>query len=365
MKTEHTKGTILIAVLNWGLGHATRCIPIIQKLQESNFTPIIASNGMALALLKKEFPQIKHLELPSYQIEYPKRKILFKWKLIQSLPKIAKAVLDENKIVQEWINQYDIDGIISDNRLGCYSTKIPSVYITHQINVMTGSTTWFSSILHQYFIKKFNTCWVPDLQQSINLAGKLSHTQKGKLNLTYIGPISRFQKKERPIQYQLMIILSGPEPQRSLLETKLITEIVTFNGSVLFVKGIVTKDQIIERVRNTTYYNYMNSEQLEEALNESELILCRSGYSSIMDLAQLEKKVFFIPTPGQFEQEYLAEKLEADGIAPYMSQDYFSIEALNKTTLYSGFVNLETTVEWTALLNIFNKKTDSQFHKET
>jgi uncharacterized protein (TIGR00661 family) len=358
MKAENPKGTVLITVLNWGLGHATRCIPIIQKLQEHHFTPIIASNGAALDLLKKEFPELKHLELPSYQIEYPKRKMFFKWKLIQNLPKIARAVFDENKMVQEWIDLYPIDGIISDNRLGCFSTKIPSVYITHQINVITGTTTWLSSKLHQYFIKKFNCCWVPDHESTDNLAGKLSHSKNANLNVEYLGPISRFQKKVLPIQLQLMVILSGPEPQRGLLEAKLITEVVKFNGSVLFVKGIVDKEQTIEKIGNTIHYNYMNSQQLEDAMNGSEIVLCRSGYSSIMDLAKLEKKAFFIPTPGQFEQEYLAKKLEKEGIAPYLKQEDFTIESLDKISQYSSFIKKETKVDWNALFNVFIKKTD-------
>ncbi|WP_418264119.1 glycosyltransferase [Flavobacterium faecale] len=359
METRVSRQTILITVLNWGLGHATRCIPIINQLQEHHFTPIIASDGAALALLKKEFPELRHLELPSYKIQYPKKSRFFKWKLIQNTPQMVKAIFEENKIVNKWIDQFQINGLISDNRLGCYSSKVPSVYITHQINVLTGNTTWISTKLHHFFIQKYLECWIPDQAVEPSLAGILSHNKSNNLNLKHLGLLSRFTKKESPIKYQLLIILSGPEPQRSILETKLITEIGKFNGNILFVKGIIEKDQNITQIGKTTYYNFMTTSELELAINSSELILCRSGYTSIMDLAKLEKKAFFIPTPGQFEQEYLAQHLEINKIAPFTTQDGFSIEALNLVSSYQGFTKMETTVDWKKLFHIFNKKTDN------
>lgn len=177
MTLDSSSKTILIAPLNWGLGHATRCIPIIKALQENNFTPIIASDGIALELLKKEFPYIQTLQLPSYQIEYAKNGKNFKWKLIQSLPRMLEAIREEKKLVQKWVAKYEIDGIISDNRLGVFSSKIPSVFITHQLNVMTGNTTWFTSKLHQIIIKKYKQCWVPDVSGTPNLTGDLGHGQ--------------------------------------------------------------------------------------------------------------------------------------------------------------------------------------------
>ena len=155
MDLNSNNKTILIAPLNWGLGHATRCIPIIKALQENNYIPIIASDGIALELLKKEFPYIKTLELPSYQIEYAKNGKNFKWKLLKNCPKMIEAIWEEKKIIKKWIKKYKIEGIISDNRLGVISKKVPSVFVTHQLNVLTGNTTWITSILHQNIIKKY------------------------------------------------------------------------------------------------------------------------------------------------------------------------------------------------------------------
>ena len=347
--------TILIAPLNWGLGHATRCIPIIKALLENNYTPIIASDGIALALLKKEFPAVQTLELPSYHIEYAKNGANFKWKLIQNGPKMVRAILEEKKIIENWIEQYAIDGIISDNRLGVYSKKIPSVFITHQLNVMTGNTTWITSKVHQYIIKKYTECWVPDLEGSINLTGKLGHIESLSLKTKYIGPLSRLQKKLLPKKYDLLVILSGPEPQRGILENHLKNEIMRFKGNAIFIEGNVESEQKIVVKQNVTYYNFMNSSELEQAFNESEMVLCRSGYTTIMDLAQLRKKAFFIPTPGQYEQEYLAKKLKKEGLVPYANQSDFRMENIEEIQDYKGLPRLDSKIDWANLFEVFEK----------
>jgi len=347
--------TILIAPLNWGLGHATRCIPIIKALQENNYIPIIASDGIALELLRKEFPYVKTLRLPSYQIEYAKNAKNFKWKLLKNLPKMIEAIWNEKKKVKKWIKKYDIDGIISDNRLGVISKKVPSIFITHQLNVMTGNTTWITSKLHQNIIKKYDECWVPDFEETPNLTGKLGHIKKANFNLKYIGPLSRMKKKELPILFDLMIILSGPEPQRGLLEEKLKTEILHYSGRVVFIKGIIETEQKKEQIGNVTFYNFMNTRQLEQTFNESEMVLCRSGYTTIMDLTKLEKKAFFIPTPGQYEQEYLAEKLKKEGLVPFAKQDDFKIENLLEIENYKGLPHLDSPTDWTTMFEVFEE----------
>jgi uncharacterized protein (TIGR00661 family) len=353
MNLNSENKTILIAPLNWGLGHATRCIPIIKALQENNFTPIIASDGIALELLRKEFPYLKTLELPSYQIEYAKNAKNFKWKLMKNLPKMLEAIREEKNIVNKWIKKYEIDGIISDNRLGVFSNKIPSVFITHQLNVMTGNTTWITSKLHQHIIKKYKACWVPDVNTQLNLTGKLGHLGNNSLTLQYLGPLSRMHKMALPIQYDLMIILSGPEPQRGLLEAHLTEEVKRFDGKVVFIKGVIEAEQKKEQIENVTYYNFMKTRQLEQTFNESEKVLCRSGYTTIMDLVKLNKKAFFIPTPGQYEQIYLAEKLQKEGLVPYATQETFRIENLSQIEQFKGLPQLDNTINWEELFLVF------------
>ncbi|MCX7550991.1 glycosyltransferase [Xanthomarina sp. F2636L] len=347
---------ILITPLNWGLGHATRCIPIINALIENKFTPVIASDGMALEILKKEFPNLEHFELPSYHIIYPKNKHLFKLKLLQHAPKLLKAIKAEKKVIANLIKTKHIHGIISDNRLGAFNKQIPSVFITHQLQVLSGNTTWFSSKLHETYIRRFDECWVPDSKTAPNLGGKLSHGDIKNLLVKYIGPLSRFSKKEKVIEYDIMVLLSGPEPQRSLFEKKLLEELEHYSGKVLFVRGVVEAHQTIEKTGNLTLYNFMTSNTLENSLNASKLILSRSGYTTIMDLAKLGKQAFFIPTPGQFEQEYLAKRLDRLQLVPSCKQDDFKLSKLEKTSEYKGLSHFEKPIDYQSLFSLFQTK---------
>lgn len=347
---------ILVAPLNWGLGHASRCIPIIYALIEQGFTPVIASDGASLKLLKKEFPNAIFETLPDYNIEYSENGKDFRFKIFKQLPKLFFAIRKEKKIVEKIISKYALAGIISDNRPGIFSKKIPSVYLTHQVNVLSGSTSWISSKFHQYFIKKYAACWVPDVSESLNLSGILSHKNSNLKNIKFIGPITRFKKKNLPKKNDLLVILSGPEPQRTLLEEKLRIELTEFKGTILFVKGLVEAEQKKATQNNFTFYNYMEADELENAIQESDYIICRSGYSSIMDLAFLGAKTFLIPTPGQFEQEYLAKKLKKEGSVPSCAQHKFTLDKLQKIDIYTGFRTYNYTKNWSELFACFQSK---------
>jgi len=349
---------ILVAPLNWGLGHATRCIPIIKALLDHGHRPYIASDGVALSLLKKEFPELPTFELPSYKITYAEKGKHFKIKMIWDSPKVLKAIAKEKKAVKRLVIEHGLEGIISDNRLGAYYKKLPCVFVTHQLNVLSGNTTWMSSKAHQKIIKKFDACWVPDVEEKPNLTGKLGHLKKSKLNIIYLGPLSRFEKKDNPIKNDLMVLLSGPEPQRTMLEEKLLHELKDFEGNILFVKGKIEDEQVQEEIRipkgKILHYNFMKSDELENALNVSEKVLCRSGYTTVMDLAKLEKKAFFIPTPGQYEQEYLAKRMQKQGLVPFSKQEDFTLEDLLLIDEFDGLAQFESEVNYSSLFEIFS-----------
>lgn len=347
---------ILVAPLNWGLGHATRCIPIIKALIEHGYKPVIASDGVALKLLQKEFPGISTIELPPYNVTYAKKGKHFKLKLLTESPKLIKAIKDERKATKVIVEMHDISGIISDNRLGVYSTKVPSVFITHQLNVLSGSTTWLSTKMHQKIIKKINTCWVPDLEGEPNLSGKLGHPDYFDLPTKYLGPLSRFEKKNTKMINDIMVLLSGPEPQRTLLEEKLLKELMPYQGKVVFVKGVMEQQQTIKVLGNMTIYNFMTSDLLEKTINESALIISRSGYTTVMDLAKLNKKAFFIPTPGQFEQEYLAKRLTKLGIIPSCNQNEFSLKKLEDMESFTGLKAIDFEIDFKNLFILFEGK---------
>lgn len=351
-QVQHKK-RILIAPLHWGLGHATRCIPIINALISQDFEPVIASDGGALELLKKEFPQLSASELPSYNISYSKKNNGFKLKFLKASPHILKTIKRERKRVKQLVETEKLDGIISDNRFGVRYDGIPSVYITHQLNVLSGKTTWLSSKWHQKMVKKFDECWVPDFEQNPNLSGDLGHPKCLLNNIKYIGPLSRFKKQNLKKDIDILAILSGPEPQRTQLEKKLLFELKNKKNKVVFVRGLVEDKQHVTMIDNIEMYNYMTSNELETAINSSKLVVSRSGYTTIMDLAKLEKKAVFIPTPGQFEQLYLAKRLSKNLIIPSVEQKTFTFEDLNFNNTYSGFEALNSELNYKKLFSLF------------
>lgn len=327
------------------MGHATRCIPIINALLKANYEPVLASDGDALLLLQKEFPLLKTFELPAYNIVYPKKGKHLIVKLLMQLLHIISAIKKERKMVSQLIDIENIAGIISDNRFGVYSKKVPSVYITHQLKVLSDKTTFITSKIHQKFIKKFDECWIPDVEENPNFSGDLGHLKKSHFNLKYLGILSRFKPRHLEIKHDLMLLLSGPEPQRTLLENKLLKELQHFKGEIFMVRGVLNNASEIKAPGNFIIQNYLLANELENTINQSKVIVARSGYSTIMDLAALGKKAFFIPTPGQFEQEYLAKMLQENSVAPYAKQDEFTAAKLSDLTNFSGFTKVDSTVD--------------------
>lgn len=326
MQKKNVSTKVLVAPLNWGWGHASRCVPVIKTIQEMGLTPVIASDGDALMFLQKEFPGIETLELPSYHIKYGSS---FKWSMFLNIPSILKGIYKEHQAIKEYIHLYKTSllGIISDNRLGVFSKDVDSVYITHQLNIKAGMLSFLVNNFHHFFIKKHKECWVPDEVGSM-FSGELSMSKK--IKSTYIGMLSRLNKREIPTVYNVMILLSGIENQRNQLELTIASELSNYKGNVLLVRGTF-KPCDCKYPENITVVDYMLTEELEKAINQSETIVVRSGYSSVMDMAVLEKKVLYIPTPGQTEQEYLAKYLEAQNLGKSCAQKSFSIKNIEQT----------------------------------
>lgn len=347
------KKKILVAPLHWGLGHATRCIAIVRALENHGFEPILASDGAALALLQKEFPHLLALELPSYHIEYPKNGRFFWLNMVCRLPKIIKAVGLEKKLIRQWVVDFGLSGIISDNRFGVFSSQIPSVYVTHQLWVFSGITSCISSFLHRFFMKKFKQIWVPDFEKAPFVSGKMGHLKKTTLAIRYLGILSRFEKEILPIKTSVLVLVSGPEPQRSLFENKMMQSFLNTNESVILVRGVVENEPTKVVKNNLLIYNFMTTHELQTAINSSKMVVCRSGYSSIMDLIQLEKKAFLVPTPGQYEQEFLAKKLQQEGIFPTISQAHFDFKKWVEMDRFSIYKNQKTAVDWAVLFGVF------------
>lgn len=343
MNAEVKKLTLLVAPLNWGLGHATRCIPIIKALIENGFNVVLASDGEALKLLQIEFPNLKSYELPSYKIEYAKNGNFLKYKLLFQFFKIKRQVKAEKKVVDSIIQKEQITGIISDNRFGIYNKTIPNVYITHQVNVFSGIFTFLTSYIHRKIIEKFDVCWIPDHKTQPQLAGKLNDATKLKIPSKYIGILSRFKPQKTLIKNDILVLLSGVEPQRTIIENTLLQELKKINKKIVFVRGIIDTNDHIENTTNIEFFNFLNQQELNKVILESNLVIARSGYSTIMDLAKLKKRVLFIPTKGQAEQEYLAKYLKQQNLAPYCKQDGFNLKLLDTINDFEGFTNFNNS----------------------
>lgn len=337
------KKKILVAPLDWGLGHATRCIPVIEELLNQDTTVVIAADERPYDLLKREFPFLEFVRLPGYAIRYPEGDGIAA-EMIRQIPRIISVTYQEHRSLRKLIKELGLDAVISDNRFGLFSRKIPCAYITHQLRIiMPPQLEWASPFvysLNKFLIGRYTECWIPDHRGDQNLSGKLSHGAPLPHNASFIGPLTRFKllakiKKE----IEVLIVLSGPEPQRTALENILLEQLKTLTTNVLVVRGIPETSQRIKLSESISIVSSLDSKALNKAMLSSEIIISRPGYSTIMDIAALGCKAVLIPTPGQTEQEYLAEELERKKLFYVQRQEHFDLqEALIQSKRYTGFV---------------------------
>jgi len=320
---------VLVAPLDWGLGHATRCIPLINLLLQKGCKVIIAAEGIQKELLKPEFSNVIFVDIPGYRIKYTNSKRLFALKIAAQIPKILLAIRREKKWLHRFLKNNKVDVIISDNRYGFTHSKVTSVFITHQL-LIRAPFAFIEKILLKFnyrLIRKFSLCWVPDEKGGQNLAGALSHPPQMPLTeVKYIGGLSRLEKQETAIKYDVLIILSGPEPQRTLLEKEITIQLINFKGKAFLVRGLPGGKSQLCSTNNLIIKNHLPATDLARVMNESAYIISRSGYTTVMDMCKLKKKSILIPTPGQTEQEYLADHLQKQGWCLAAKQKDFSLE---------------------------------------
>lgn len=345
---------VLVCPLDWGLGHATRCVPIIQALLRRGRAVVVAADGAPLSFLKLEFgDRIAYQRFPGMAIRYPERgqmalQIFFK------LPAFLRSVVKEHRQLKRLIRDTGASLVISDNRYGLWNKRIFSVFMTHQVFIQAPEHwKWIEPLLWRltrWFIRRYDQCWIPDFPSEPNLSGELSHASDLK-DYHYIGPLSRFssmavQDYESPLpegfpmDYYL-VILSGPEPQRSLLEEALKRQFEKTDLPVVFVLGkpeVVQKEQSGKRM----VFNHLATSHLAFLIKNARLVICRPGYSSLMDLAVFGKKVLLIPTPGQTEQEYLGNLLKQQGQAHCVKQNQIGLQKdIALAIAYSGIRKID------------------------
>ena len=339
---------VLVCPLDWGIGHATRSVPVIRKFIESGDEVVIAADGRPYEFLKKEFPGCRLVRLRGARITYSRgRGFLFQ--IFRLSPVLLWSYFRERRDIKKLIRLEHADIIVSDNRYGLWNKKCYCILITHQIGIIFPPPVQFLSgiitrIIYRQ-IEKFNECWIPDFELHNGLAGKLSHPPKLPINTHYIGTLSRFSEpdghSENPLSPDLdiMVFLSGPEPQRTILEEKIFEQLTNSGMSGIVVRGLTERTEEYDLTKKIHVFPHLETARMKDYMLRSHIVICRSGYSSLMDLVTLGINAILIPTPGQTEQEYLARYLLEKKIYFSMTQDHFNlIYAIEMSRNFHGLV---------------------------
>ena len=304
----------------------------------------MACNSNQKLILTQEFPELSYFELEGYQLHFGKNA----WKTIVSVifqvPKILTKINRENRWLRRFLAENKVDLVFSDNRYGFHSDQKPSIFITHQLAIRSGIHRRVDLLLQRLnyrYINRFTNCWVPDYADGPNLAGELSHpSNKPAIACEYIGALSRFEATttNTPGSF-VLIILSGPEPQRSILENRILSEIAHLTGRFVLVRGLPGISQVPSLPKNIEVHNHLPAAKLNQLMCNCSFVISRAGYTSIMDYFKTNARAILIPTPGQAEQEYLAAFHHRQQSAMSVNQEDFSIEGALKSASVFPFEN--------------------------
>ncbi len=323
MQLSKSEKCIFLAILDWGLGHASRCVPLIQQWEKEGKAVFVICSSSSIGFLKKECPNTRYLIAPAYNIRYPSASMAFNmaW---QGAP-ILKTIFKEHQQLKKWVDEYQPDLIVSDGRFGCHHTSVKSIWLAHQLQIQH-SFKPLSFILnyfyHQFVRRNYQEVWIPDFEGSQSLAGHLSLPVKN-IPYQYLGALSRFSSKKiikTASTYQYLVLLSGPEPQRTYLESALLALLEQKKAPSLLVRGVTNNSVLASKADQVKIINCLYGDDLLEHIMLSEKLICRSGYSTLMDLYYWQKPALLIPTPGQTEQIYLAKYWAKKGWCEWQEQ---------------------------------------------
>lgn len=350
------KRNVLISPLNWGLGHASRLLPIIDHLLKEGHQCLIAGESPSIDLIKEAFPDLDYIIIKGFRIQLSRSKHQLLSYFLQS-PKLLFSISRDKRTCKKLVRAHNIGLTISDNRYGFRCKKVASIFITHQSSPKLGRVMHWSKpfikriLLH--WMRQFDSCWIPDINDLPSLSGQLSKTNLPP-NTHRIGILSRLSliaKGDQVLQYKfkpdVLIILSGPEPQRSILEDALFNRYKNTNHKVVILEGRPDKAIKPTTQDNITFISHCNTYTYQHLLKSSKLVICRSGYSSIMDLFFVNRKAILIPTPGQYEQEYLALHLNS-----YFKFQHLKQSHIQQTSRLEPPIEIEDISDFNCLINI-------------
>ena len=317
---------ILLAPLDWGLGHTTRSMQIAHELLNRGVEVVWGASKQTQPLIREVFPHCRILDYPSYGITYSKNANNFILKLLAQVPTVKRIIEKEYSLTETLMRTEKFSAIISDNRFGVRANNTPSVIVSHQLELHTGKMLADKIATRQNlrYINSFDACWVPDIAEGQGLAGKLSHpSKKPSIPVEYIGFLSRFSFQQAVLSNpcDLLVMISGPEPQRKIFEEKILEELHLLNMNAVVVLGVPNSNKRYPG----NVFPHLPSEELSRYINGAHTIIARAGYSSIMDLMVHGRTAYLVPTPGQGEQEYLCGHVSGEGLFKYSPQPSFSI----------------------------------------
>ncbi len=340
------KLNILVCPLNWGLGHASRDIPIISELIKREHNVIVAGSDNVMELLRTEFTLLEYLKFNGFNVTFPKKQTIVLHLLIR-FPYFLFCIIKEHYQLKKIIRKLKIDVVISDNRFGLWNKNVYCVFITHQIMIKLPNKLkifeQFVFKINRFFINNYDVCWIPDFEKPPNIAGELSHKYKVHLKTLFVGILSRFNDITNDNiseeKFEVIAIISGPEPHRSIFEKILLTQLQNLNSNCLIVTGKPNEKQSVQIFNNVKVVTHLSTNKMLNAIQNSKYIVSRSGYTTIMDLISLNRTAILVPTPGQTEQEYLSDYYSKKKIFLKMNQNEFDlIEALKNIDEYSPII---------------------------
>jgi UDP-N-acetylglucosamine transferase subunit ALG13 len=339
---------VFIAALDWGLGHATRVVQIVQQQINTGNEVMVGASARQIPIYAEHFPNIAIELMPSVSPLYSKRgnQII---PILKFIPRFFRSLYSEHQFLKHVIEKHEIEMVISDNRYGLYNKEIKSILITHQLNLLLPTSIRFlqkpTNILLRKLINRFDNCYIPDFPEPNSLSGKLSFpVPKLKCKVEHKKLLSRLSivDSEKIQSYpELLVIISGPEKQRTAFEQAILYSLkaVSTTISYLIIRGI--PDNETNKIENSL--NHASAPLLKAYIENARYIICRAGYSTIMDLVIMKKTAMLVPTPGQTEQEYLAEHLTNKGLFLSVKQGELNIQdAIEKLNIFTpdfGFLN--------------------------
>lgn len=346
---------ILVAPLDWGLGHATRCVPIVKEFLRQGAEVELAVVKANAGFFREVFPELRQRVAPGYNVVYPKYGFNMALWLLKNSAHLNAVMRYEKRYAEEMVERHGYDVLFSDNRFAFFSKKAYSVYMTHQRRIAfppaVAALEGVGVRWHRARMRNFDEVWVPDVEAAPGYAGALSHLPalRGAENtpkVKFVGPLSRFDEVAGSLKtsgldagelpagnkcagkYRVVAVISGVEPARTQFENRLRDILRDVPGNHLMILGKPQAPRRHWTEGNIEFVTHLSTGDFANAVRNADWVISRGGYSTVMDMAYLGAKCVFVPTPGQYEQVVLARDLATAGYAVSIPANRLSVESL-------------------------------------